>query len=411
MPKAKLPPLPLSALFAINKPSGPSSMSVIDDIKSLLATSRLFVDSADLVTGDKGKGKDTGKGRRKGRRGRSGAVKVGQGGTLDPLADGVLVVGVSRGTKKLSEFLDCVKEYKTTALLGCETDSYDSEGAQVRSAPWKSVTRENVEAALPRFRGSILQTPPIFSALKMDGMPLYDYARKGIPLPRPIEKRPVTVHSLSLVEWIGTNHMWRWPEKKFTEEDRLKLENALAGAERRKEKESVHVNATPAETKTEKEKLIEDGTIPEPVPNPSAVDSASTFTHTNPANDSAEPTASQVEEDTEHSPAFVLSMTVSGGTYVRSIVHDLGHAVGSAAHVVTLTRVRQGRFTLELAFDPQGELEADVPGPDVDADLVPDRGCVPWDVIARAKEDPGERDEEGWCEWERAVMKVMEIVE
>jgi tRNA pseudouridine55 synthase len=88
------------------------------------------------------------------------------------------VVGVGKGTKKLSEFLDCVKviaclpidphasqlriqEYRTTCLLGCETDTYDSEGARVRVAPWQHVTRELVESKLDQFRGSIQQAPPM----------------------------------------------------------------------------------------------------------------------------------------------------------------------------------------------------------------------------------------------------------
>jgi tRNA pseudouridine55 synthase len=92
-----------------------------------------------------------------------------------------VVIGVGKATKKLSEFLDCVKvrsasmnsmhgilnlmpvqEYRTTALLGCETDSFDSEGAVVRVAHWKHVTREKVEEALPTFRGDIQQKPPMY---------------------------------------------------------------------------------------------------------------------------------------------------------------------------------------------------------------------------------------------------------
>lgn len=104
-------------------------------------------------------------------------MKMGQGGTLDPLADGVLVIGIGQGTKKLDQFLGCIKvisflsalqqisrveqEYRTTALLGCETDTYDSEGARVRVAPWRHITRENVETALEQFRGEISQTPPM----------------------------------------------------------------------------------------------------------------------------------------------------------------------------------------------------------------------------------------------------------
>ncbi|GJE90731.1 pseudouridine synthase [Phanerochaete sordida] len=331
MPKATRQPV--SALFAVAKPSGPTSMAIVNDIKKLVTRSRLFVKEQDIEKAKK-KGKPRGKYARD-------TVKIGQGGTLDPLADGVLVVGVGKGTKKLQEFLDCVKEYRTTALLGCETDSFDSEGAVVRVAPWKHVTREKVEEAMPQFRGEIQQKPPIFSALKMDGRRLYDYAREGIPLPRPIEARPVTVHSLDILEWKGSDHSYKYPEKKFTAEQKDALQKALHG--------------------------IEDQVIVADEPEAAA-------------------------EDDTPATAFVLQMRVSGGTYVRSIVHDLGHAVGSAAHVVTLTRSRQGRFALE----PTAE----------DNSL----GCVPWEVFEKAVEDPGEPDADGWYEWERAIMEKMEVV-
>lgn len=307
-------------------------MSVINDIKQLIVKSRLFVEGETLA---KKKGNRI---QNKGRRTKD-AVKIGQGGTLDPLADGVLVVGVGKGTKKLSEFLDCAKEYRTTCLLGCETDTYDSEGARVRIAPWRHITREQVESILPRFSGEIEQTPPIFSALKMDGMPLYEYARKGIPLPRPIEPRKVTVHSLELVEWKGGDHDFRWPEKSLSDTEKKAMEKALQ-----------HVNEDVSFT----------GSV-----EPPATDEVPT--------------------------AFVLRMEVSGGTYVRTIVHDLAQAIGSAGHVVTLTRSRQGRFALE----PTNE---------------GDRDCVPWNVFQRAILDPGNPDDDGWTEWERAVIERMEIV-
>ncbi|KAI6045726.1 pseudouridylate synthase 4 [Pisolithus marmoratus] len=301
-------------------------------IKKLICKSPLFVERDKL---ESQQGRRHGKGKRA-----KDTVKIGQGGTLDPLADGVLVVGVGKGTKRLNEFLDCVKEYRTTALLGCETDSYDSEGARVRVAPWRHVTKDAVESIFERFRGEIYQTPPVFSALKMDGKPLYEYARSGIPLPRPIEKRKVTVHSLELVSWLGSNHNYRWPEKQFTAEEKEAMAKALGSVE--------------------KDPLMKD----EP-----------------------DPTSDQPPA------AFVLSMKVSGGTYVRSIIHDLGHALGSAAHVVTLTRLRQGRFTTEA---PEGEQ---------------DRSCVPWEVFERAKETEGECDESGYRGWEREVLDRFDIVE
>ncbi|KAF8798087.1 pseudouridine synthase [Phlegmacium glaucopus] len=330
MPKVSPSSLPVSGLFGIIKPSGPTSMSIINDIQQLVARSKLFVDAEKL---EKTKGKNVDRGRR-GKHARE-AIKIGQGGTLDPLANGVLVVGVGKGTKKLSDFLNCTKEYQTTCLLGCETDSYDSEGARVRLAPWQHVTREKVEAALPKFRGDIMQTPPIFSALKMDGKPLYEYARKGIPLPRPIDARQVTVHSLEIMKWLGSDHSFSWPEKQLSLEEKKAMETALQGVQ-----ENVTITDSPELT----------------------------------SNDS--PTA------------FVLKMTVSGGTYVRSIVHDLAQAVGSAGHVVTLTRSRQGRFAIEPVEDE-------------------DRSCVPWEMFQNAT---AEVDEGGWTEWEREVMECLEII-
>ncbi|EJD02471.1 pseudouridine synthase [Fomitiporia mediterranea MF3/22] len=421
MPKSTVPPLSCSALFGISKPSGPSSMSVINDLKKLVSASRLFVDEESAKVNaerlysvpdgeDEGEGgvverdgrkggREKGKWKRmrgKGRKGREVEAKMGQGGTLDPLADGVLVVGVNKGTKKLSEFLDCIKEYRTTCLLGCETDTYDSEGAQVRTAPWKHVTKEKVEAALEQFRGDIQQTPPVFSALKMDGKPLYEYAREGIPLPRPIERRPVTVHSLEITHWIpGSEHSYEFPTKKFSEEERAKMVKALRGVEL----------SADAEIKDEPEQQT----------------------------DSVEGSTGDAKDDgdkptEERPPVFVLSMRVSGGTYVRSIVHDVGHALGSAAHVVTLTRSRQGRFVLKPSTKTSTPMLPEVltnsevnDTPEVseeksdDAELAKqmERECIPWDVFARAMESRAteEPDEDGWREWEREVMDNLEIVE
>ncbi|KAJ3517171.1 hypothetical protein NLJ89_g668 [Agrocybe chaxingu] len=333
MPKTTLASFPVSGLFGVVKPSGPTSMSIVNDLQQLLSRSRLFVDPEKL---EKLKGKKPDK--RRGRRGLD-TVKIGQGGTLDPLADGVLVIGVGKGTKKLNEFLNCIKEYRTTCLLGCETDSYDSEGACVRLAPWHHVTQDKVQAALPKFTGEIKQVPPIFSALKMDGKPLYEYARKGLPLPRPIEARCVTVHSLEILDWLGSEHSFSWPEKHFSTEEKQALETALKGIQG-----DVSIK------------------------------------------DEVEPTS-----DDERPTAFALNMKVSGGTYVRSIVHDLAHSVDSAGHVVTLTRSRQGRFTLEPIEEG-------------------DRGCIPWTIFKKALTDLGEVDDEGWTEWEREVIQRLEVI-
>ena len=175
----------------------------------------------------------------------------------------------------------------------------------------------------------------------MDGKPLYEYARSGTPLPRKIEKRPVTIHSLEIEEWLGSAHNFAYPEQVLSEEQKQALENTLRSVQ-----EDARVADEPEE----------------------------------PSRDDRAPAA------------FVLRMRVSGGTYVRSLVHDLGHAVGSAAHVVTLTRSRQGRFTLEPA-------EAE------------DMGCVPWDVFRAAAEDVGPTDDDGHTAWEQEVLDKFQVID
>ena len=143
-------------------------------------------------------------------------VKVGHGGTLDPLATGVLILGVGSGTKRLTHYTtDCTKSYETVLLFGAATDSYDTEGKIVARKGYAHVTRELVEDKLAAFRGEIMQRPPIFSAKRIQGKRLYEYAREGVPLPEGyrIEECALEVLELELVEWMeGGSHPCRWPE-------------------------------------------------------------------------------------------------------------------------------------------------------------------------------------------------------
>jgi tRNA pseudouridine55 synthase len=127
--------------------------------------------------------------------------RVGHGGTLDPLASGVLPICVGEGTKLAAFLLDADKEYDVTIRLGVETDTYDAEGAVTAEHDPSSVDEAALVAALEPFRGAIQQTPPIYSALKRDGRPLYAYARAGETVE--IEPRAVTIHALALVAWGG----------------------------------------------------------------------------------------------------------------------------------------------------------------------------------------------------------------
>jgi tRNA pseudouridine55 synthase len=131
------------------------------------------------------------------------AEKVGHTGTLDPLASGLLPLCFGAATKFAQASLDADKRYLATLQLGVTTTTGDGEG-EVRSVREVSVDRARLELACAGFIGTIDQIPPMHSALKRDGKPLYDYARAGIELER--DPRRVTIHSIRVVEGDGA----RW---------------------------------------------------------------------------------------------------------------------------------------------------------------------------------------------------------
>jgi tRNA pseudouridine55 synthase len=124
------------------------------------------------------------------------AKKAGHTGTLDPFATGLLPLCFGEATKFSQDLLEADKTYDATVHLGIMTTTGDTEGEAIETLP-VDVTIEQIEAALARFRGPILQVPPMYSALKRDGKALYEYAREGITLER--DARPVTIHGLELV--------------------------------------------------------------------------------------------------------------------------------------------------------------------------------------------------------------------
>ncbi|KAL7326524.1 pseudouridine synthase pus4 [Mucor circinelloides] len=178
-------------------------------------------------------------------------VKIGHGGTLDPMAEGVLVLGVGKGCKQLTEYLECTKEYIVEAKFGQSTDTFDAEGKVVQIGKTEHLTRDLIEKTLLQFQGHVTQVPPIYSALKMNGKKLYDYARQGAPLPKPIEPRKVFIEEIELID-LNNDH---------------------------------------TECK--------------------------------------------------------LRVICGGGTYMRSIVHDMAICMGTCAHMTALERTRQGQFTVQ----------------------------------------------------------------
>jgi len=180
--------------------------------------------------------------------------KVGHAGTLDPAATGVLPICLGKATR-LAEYVGlCSKSYRGEITFGITTDSYDRAGEVISRKSAEHLSLEDIKAALPRFRGQIMQEPPMVSALKYQGRPLYKFAREGVNIDR--APREVSIYDLGLVSWeIGGPH-----------------------------------------------------------------------------------------------PRITLDIHCSKGTYIRSIAHDMGEALGVGAHLSALCRTFVGPFLLDNAL-------------------------------------------------------------
>lgn len=187
-------------------------------------------------------------------------TKVGHGGTLDPLATGILIILLGKATKLFESVAATDKQYVGTMRLGMKTDSHDCDGKIQGKADWQHITVEQLESVLQTFRGEITQRPPMVSALKHKGVRLYKLARQGKTVDR--AERSITIHQLEL-------RSARLPEVDF-------------------------------------------------------------FAH------------------------------VSKGTYLRTLVHDIGEALGCFATLMALRRVRSGEFSLEEAVTISGLKQMDV---------------------------------------------------
>jgi len=149
---------PLDGALLIDKPAGPTSHDVVDAIRR-----------------------------------RFGIKKVGHCGTLDPNATGLLIIVLGRGTKLSEKLMSDDKVYEGTIKFGEATDSYDADGELTASLPVPPLALEQLNAAAAEFVGDLMQTPPMVSAVKKDGVPLYKLARKGIEVPR--EPRLIHIYS------------------------------------------------------------------------------------------------------------------------------------------------------------------------------------------------------------------------
>lgn len=324
----------MNGVFAVEKPLGVTSAQFISKIQHIFTKSLAF--QADLVDARNKRFADlkTSQGWSQDKiqkKVKQLKVKIGHGGTLDPMALGVLIIGVGNGTKKLQPYLtQCTKVYKTKALLGISTTTGDAEGEIITKNPIDHITKEMVMDTPQKFIGNLKQTPPIFSALKVKGKPLYEYAREGIPLPVDLIKvRDVKVNSMEVNEAsvLSTDH------------DFVKLESQL------------DENGVPKEH----------GLINNPTLNDAPLYFSEEFMATQ-GDDFTMPHPKPLEEDTlpEKLPMIEFTSSVSSGTYIRSLISDFGKALDSLAYMVELIRAQQGEWELGKNTFTINDFEGDV---------------------------------------------------
>ncbi|MGD8489995.1 MAG: tRNA pseudouridine(55) synthase TruB [Anaerolineae bacterium] len=210
-----------------------------------------------------------------------GQRRVGHAGTLDPMATGVLLVCLGQATRMSQYLMAGRKRYRATIVLGATTDTYDADGEVVTTGQRSDFTRDEMGTALQGFVGRISQVPPMYSAIKKDGKPLYQLARQGKTVER--EPRTVEIDEISLLDWAA--------------------------------------------------------------------------------------------------PALIIEVGCSPGTYIRSLAHDLGRALGTGAYLASLVRLQSGRFRLEDAVSLSRLEEAFRNGQEMEYVLPPDEALLEWPAM------------------------------
>ena len=245
-------------------------------------------------------------------------VKVGHGGTLDPLATGILPIALGEATKLAGRMLDASKIYDFTVQFGTETDGLDAEGAVVATSDVRPTLAE-VEAVLPRFTGPISQIPPAYSAIKIDGKRAYDRARAGEKVE--MKARDIEVYSLTV----------RHPRESGGPSPDHLVEHRVA------EMDSRFRGNDEGQERAQ---------FPSPLPLAGGVGGGCELERP-PFTDSPTPYPSRLREGLS---SITLTAHVSKGTYIRSLARDISHALGTVGHVTMLRRIKAGPFSLDHAI-------------------------------------------------------------
>ncbi|KAF9358664.1 hypothetical protein BGX34_008819 [Mortierella sp. NVP85] len=309
-------------LLAVNKPAGVTSTTIVDLVQFVARRNQAHPLVQRLLELDGSK------------RAKRGLIKVGHGGTLDPLARGIVVIGIGAGCKKLhsmngsskvkkkeewgpmkklwqNRLAHVAQVYIAECRLGFSSTTLDSTGSLVAQGKTDHITKDSVIQALSIFKGEISQTPPLYSALNMDGKRLYDYAREGLALPREIPSRKVQIYELELLSF---------PDDHSTIDPSLELYNFRVG---------------------QKDVTPDQGLLTPP-----------SFSFLDGFR--AKRMTDILESNPDHVPipstpkglVFHLRVHCSSGTYIRTLIADIAAHLGTVGHMTDLLRVEQSVFKL-----------------------------------------------------------------
>ena len=220
-------------------------------------------------------------------------LKVGHAGTLDPLASGVMILCTGKCTKLIDQLQAGTKEYVATLRLGCTTPSFDAEHPIDAIYPTSHITQAAVEEALSRFRGSIWQVPPVYSACKVEGRRAFDYIRQGEDVE--LKAKELVIDELELLDL----HL---PEQG--------LISPHADEVAKMAREDIHIKDYGRDKETYE-------------------------------------IAEATNIDTEHLTYLQIRVVCSKGAYIRALARDIGQALGSGAYLIGLRRTRVGNIRVE----------------------------------------------------------------
>lgn len=317
----------MNGIFAIEKPSGITSNQFLMKLQSVLNRSTIFSKEIQRAMEEKRQQyeKETGQKASKRKLRKVSKVKLGHGGTLDPLASGVMVIGIGTGTKQLANYLSgTTKVYETEALFGASTTSGDVEGEIIAKTSASHLKWDELKKLESKFIGPIKQTPPIYAALKMNGKPLHEYAREGKPLPRKIEPREVTIYDLKIYEDSlsrAHEHQSLDLTSDKTSVDLFTKMNANLHLD------TLYFSKTYCEAHGLNSEVADIG---DPIP---LTDE--------------ELSLIKAEGDKYRAPLLHMRAKVSSGTYIRSLVSDIGKALRSSCYMVKLQRIEQQEWSLD----------------------------------------------------------------